>query len=221
MKSGGVMEIFNIKAILFDMDGTLVQSLSEVEVVWSKWCEMHNISIKDVLDICHGVRSKDVILSIAPYLNVEEQIKLLDDLEIKYSATAKALPGVKEFLLSLGTCPWSVVTSASQRVAYHRMAICGLKIPDFIIGSDDVLNGKPYPDPYLMAAERLNIAAEDCLVFEDAYAGVQSALAAGCKVIQIGGKEKMFDSVIGLINDWNEIKITEMGIHSFRVNINL
>ncbi|MDE9453547.1 HAD-IA family hydrolase [Xenorhabdus bovienii] len=218
---GGVMEVINIKAILFDMDGTLVKSLSEVEAIWSIWCELNNISIKKVLDICHGVRSRDVISSIAPHLNMEEQIQLLDDLEIKYSDTAKALPGAKEFLISLAACPWAIVTSASQRVAYHRMAICGLKIPDFIIGSDDVLNGKPYPDPYLMAAERLNIAAEDCLVFEDAHAGVQSALAAGCKVIQIGGKEKMFDSVIGLINDWNEIKITEIGINSFRVNMNL
>ncbi|WP_319927393.1 HAD-IA family hydrolase [Xenorhabdus littoralis] len=213
------MKVSNIRAILFDMDGTLVQSLSEVEVIWSKWCDMHNIPVKRVLEICHGVRSIDVILSVAPYLNVEEQIQILNDLEIEYSNTAKALPGAKEFLHSLGYCPWAVVTSASQSVAYHRMKICGLNIPDLIVGSDDVLNGKPHPEPYLMAAKCLNVAVEDCLVFEDANAGVQSALAAGCKVIQIGGEEKMFDSVIEVVNDWNEVNISSMGHYTFKISI--
>ncbi|WP_340615526.1 HAD-IA family hydrolase [Xenorhabdus entomophaga] len=215
------MELSNIKAILFDMDGTLIQSLSEVESIWSKWCEMHNIPVKKVLEICHGVRSVDVILSVAPYLNVEEQIQILNDLEIEYSNTAIPLPGAKDFLHSLDLCPWAVVTSASKRVAYHRMKICDLNIPDLIIGSDDVLNGKPHPEPYLMAAKYLNVAVEDCLVFEDAKAGVQSALTAGCKVIQIGGKEKIFDEVIGLINDWKEISVFTMEHYSFRIKMNL
>ncbi|MCC8378184.1 MULTISPECIES: HAD-IA family hydrolase [Xenorhabdus] len=214
------MGIYNIKAILFDMDGTLVQSLSEVEMIWSKWCEMQNVPIQHVLEICHGVRSRDVILSIAPHLNVEEQVQLLDDLEVQHSGSAQALFGAKEFLLSLNDCPWAVVTSASQRVAYHRMNVCGLKIPDLIVGSDDVQDGKPHPAPYLMAAERLGIKAKDCLVFEDSYAGIQSALAAGCEVIQIGGQEKIHSSVLEVIKHWDEIKIDKIGMNAFEIKIN-
>ncbi|NHB97362.1 HAD-IA family hydrolase [Photorhabdus stackebrandtii] len=202
------MKIINAKAILLDMDGTLVQSTSEVEIVWAKWCEMNNIPIQSVLDICHGVRSRDVILEVAPFLDIEEQVELLNNLEIEYSKAGKAVAGAGHFLNALAPYSWAVVTSASQRVAYLRMEACGLKLPKLVIGSDDVVNGKPHPEPYLLAAERLGIATKDCLVFEDAPAGIQSALASGCRVVQVGGIDKLFDEVEVVIQNWEQVKVS-------------
>ncbi|CAK8737056.1 hypothetical protein SODG_000777 [Sodalis praecaptivus] len=112
---------------------------------------------------------------------------MLDGLEIEFCGKAREIPGAGHFLSSLGDVPWAVVTSASQRVARHRMTCCRLPLPTLMVGANEVTRVKPDAEPYRLGAKLLGIAASDCLVFEDAPAGIHSALTAGYSVIQVGG----------------------------------
>lgn len=198
------------QGILLDMDGTLVQSTNVVETVWEEWCRLHSIPVEDVLRICHGMRSRDVISQVAPQLDVEEEARRLEQLEIEYSTIGVCIPSVDKFLKGLAKAPWqswAIVTSAGRKVALHKLNLCHLPIPEQFISAEDVVKGKPDAEPYRTGAQRLNVAAADCLVFEDALAGIKSGLAAGCRVVQIGGKKALHKGVLAVVQDWQQIKL--------------
>lgn len=195
------------RALLLDMDGTLVHSTGEVETVWRLWCRRHRLDPEPVLAMCHGVRSREVIRTLAPQLDLAQEVALLDELEIHHTGQAEALAGARTLLADLPVERWAVVTSASQRVARHRLRSAGLPLPALLVGAEDVEYGKPDPDPYLLAAERLGLAAADCLVFEDAPAGISSALRAGCRVVQVGGRQRLSPGISALIQDWRQVSV--------------
>ena len=195
------------RALLLDMDGTLVHSTGEVETVWRLWCRRHRLDPEPVLTMCHGVRSREVIRTLAPQLDLAQEVALLDDLEIHHTGQAEALAGARPLLASLPVERWALVTSASQRVARHRLRSAGLPLPALLVGAEDVEHGKPDPEPYLLAAERLGLAAADCLVFEDAPAGISSALRAGCRVVQVGGRLRLSPGISALIQDWRQVSV--------------
>ncbi|MEV3806810.1 HAD-IA family hydrolase [Aeromonas dhakensis] len=195
------------RALLLDMDGTLVHSTGEVETVWRLWCRRHRLDPEPVLAMCHGVRSREVIRTLAPQLDLAQEVALLDDLEIHHTGQAEALAGARTLLASLPVERWALVTSASQRVARHRLRSAGLPLPTLLVGAEDVEHGKPDPEPYLLAAERLGLAAADCLVFEDAPAGISSALRAGCRVVQVGGRQRLSPGISALIQDWRQVSV--------------
>lgn len=195
------------RALLLDMDGTLVHSTGEVETVWRLWCRRHRLDPEPVLAMCHGVRSREVIRTLAPQLDLAQEVALLDDLEIHHTGQAEALAGARTLLASLPVERWALVTSASQRVARHRLRSAGLPLPSLLVGAEDVEHGKPDPEPYLLAAERLGLAAADCLVFEDAPAGISSALRAGCRVVQVGGRQRLSPGISALIQDWRQVSM--------------
>lgn len=195
------------RALLLDMDGTLVHSTGEVETVWRLWCRRHRLDPEPVLAMCHGVRSREVIRTLAPQLDLAQEVALLDDLEIHHTGQAEALAGARTLLASLPVERWALVTSASQRVARHRLRSAGLPLPALLVGAEDVEHGKPDPEPYLLAAERLGLAAADCLVFEDAPAGISSALRAGCHVVQVGGRQRLSPGISALIQDWRQVSV--------------
>ncbi|MFQ2258571.1 HAD-IA family hydrolase [Aeromonas dhakensis] len=197
------------RALLLDMDGTLVHSTGEVEAVWRLWCRRHRLDPEPVLAMCHGVRSREVIRTLAPQLDLAQEVALLDDLEIHHTGQAEALAGARTLLADLPVERWAVVTSASQRVARHRLRSAGLPLPALLVGAEDVAHGKPDPEPYLLAAERLGLAAADCLVFEDAPAGISSALRAGCRVVQVGGRQRLSPGISALIQDWRQVSVVE------------
>ncbi|QKG00652.1 HAD-IA family hydrolase [Aeromonas hydrophila] len=197
------------RALLLDMDGTLVHSTGEVEAVWRLWCRRHRLDPEPVLAMCHGVRSREVIRTLAPQLDLAQEVALLDDLEIHHTGQAEALAGARTLLADLPVERWAVVTSASQRVAKHRLRSAGLPLPALLVGAEDVAHGKPDPEPYLLAAERLGLAAADCLVFEDAPAGISSALRAGCRVVQVGGRQRLSPGISALIQDWRQVSVVE------------
>ncbi|MEV3820871.1 HAD-IA family hydrolase [Aeromonas dhakensis] len=203
------MSVLTLRArsLLLDMDGTLVHSTGEVETVWRLWCRRHRLDPEPVLTMCHGVRSREVIRTLAPQLDLAQEVALLDELEINHTGQAEALAGARTLLASLPVERWAVVTSASQRVARHRLRSAGLPLPALLVGAEDVEHGKPDPDPYLLAAERLGIAAADCLVFEDAPAGISSALRAGCRVVQVGGRQRLSPGISALIQDWRQVSV--------------
>ncbi|WP_421228642.1 HAD-IA family hydrolase [Aeromonas enteropelogenes] len=196
-------------ALLLDMDGTLVHSTDEVETVWRLWCRRHRLAPEPVLAICHGVRSREVIRTLTPQLDLAQEVALLDELENHHTGQAESLSGARTLLASLPTERWALVTSASQRVARHRLLSAGLALPTLLVGADDVVNGKPDPEPYLLAAERLGVAATDCLVFEDAPVGITSALRVGCSVVQVGGRQRLDPGVSALIQDWRQVSMVE------------
>lgn len=195
------------RALLLDMDGTLVHSTGEVETVWRLWCRRHRLDPEPVLAMCHGVRSREVIRTLAPQLDLAQEVTLLDELEINHTGQAEALAGARTLLASLPVERWALVTSASQRVARHRLRSAGLPLPALLVGAEDVAHGKPDPEPYLLAAERLGLAAADCLVFEDAPAGISSALRAGCRVVQVGGRQRLSPGISALIQDWRQVSV--------------
>ena len=196
-------------ALLLDMDGTLVHSTDEVETVWRLWCRRHQLAPEPVLAMCHGLRSREVIRALAPQLDMAQEVALLDELEIHHTGRGEAITGSRALLSRLPAERWALVTSASQRVARHRLESAGLPLPTLLVGAEDVLHGKPDPEPYLLGAERLGVAPADCLVFEDAPAGIQSALRAGCAVVQVGGKRLLDPAVIAVIQDWRQVSVEE------------
>ena len=196
-------------ALLLDMDGTLVHSTDEVETVWRLWCRRHQLAPEPVLAMCHGLRSREVIRALAPQLDMAQEVALLDELEIHHTGRGEAIMGSRALLTRLPAERWAMVTSASQRVARHRLESAGLPLPTLLVGAEDVVHGKPDPEPYLLGAERLGVAPADCLVFEDAPAGIQSALRAGCAVVQVGGKRLLDPAVIAVIQDWRQVSVEE------------
>lgn len=197
-------------ALLFDMDGTLVESTTEVEQIWGRWCRLRGVPLEQVLAICHGLRSQEVLARVAPHLDVQAECRVLEDMELASTAAVRSLPGAREFVQALGGLPWAVVTSASRRVALQRLRLCGFPDLPLLIGSDDVRQGKPDPEPYRSAARCLGVSPADCLVFEDAPAGIQSALEAGCRVLQVGGARR-HERVHAHFQHWGQVRRVSAG----------
>ncbi|MEX5573558.1 HAD-IA family hydrolase [Pseudomonas lijiangensis] len=173
-------------AFLFDMDGTLLNSVISAERVWTKWARKHGIDVETFLPTIHGVRSIDTVRrQNLPGIDAEQEAEAISQAEIEDVEGVVAIEGVAAFLASLPKDRWAMVTSAPLALAQARMGAAGLALPDIVITAEDVTQGKPAPDGFLLAAQRLGVAAQDCLVFEDAPAGIAAAKAAGASVVVI------------------------------------
>ncbi|MBW1214249.1 sugar phosphatase [Pantoea allii] len=173
---------------LFDLDGTLVDSLPAVERAWSNWGARHGIAADEILDFIHG---KQAITSLRHFMSgqseeaIQAEFLALEKTEAEDTDGVQALPGAKALLTQLDALqiPWAIVTSGSVPVAHARHKAAGLPQPAVFITAEQVAKGKPEPDPYLLGAKMLKLSPADCVVVEDAPAGVVSGLAAGCAVI--------------------------------------
>ncbi|MFO6297183.1 sugar phosphatase [Rahnella selenatireducens] len=178
------------KGFLFDLDGTLVDSLPAVERSWINWALSWGANPQDVLAFIHG---KQAITSLRHFMEgaseekIQEEFDKLEKIEATDTEGVTALPGAHLILSELNrmNIPWAIVTSGSMPVASARHKAANLPEPEVFITAEQVKHGKPKPDAYLLGAERLGLAPEDCVVVEDAAAGVMSGLAAGCKVIAV------------------------------------
>jgi sugar-phosphatase len=178
------------KGLLFDMDGVLISSIGSVVRCWRVWAERYNIPGWESYEIPHGTRAIDIIRQLRPDLDeagVHEGLRAIEDLEIDDTGDLKVLPGARELLESLPPERWSIVTSATRRLMLGRLKAAGLPLPARIIAGDDVVHGKPHPEPYITGAKLLGFAPEDSIVVEDAPAGVGAGLAAGCRVLGVLG----------------------------------
>lgn len=171
------------KGILFDMDGILVSSLGSVERSWTTWADSRGIDVTTAIHTAHGCRAIETIRKLRPDLNDVVELKYIEDLEVADNEGLAVLPGVPTLLATLPAHRWTVVTSATERLARVRMSDGGIAVPERIITADMVENGKPHPEPYLRGAEILGFAAADCVVFEDSASGTKAGRAAGCIVI--------------------------------------
>ena len=182
------------KGFLFDLDGTLVDSLPVVERAWSNWAKSRGLDPAVVLDFIHG---KQAITSLRHFMPgeseeaIQQQFRLLERTEAEDTDGISALPGAVALLQRLDqlSIPWAIVTSGTVPVARARHAAGELATPEIFITAELVAKGKPNPDPYLLGAQRLGLKPEECVVVEDAPAGVLSGLAAGCKVIAVNAPD--------------------------------
>lgn len=174
------------RAFLFDMDGTLLNSIAAAERVWAAWALRHGLDVEAFLTTIHGVRAIDTISRQAlPGVDAHAQARAITEAEIEDVEGVVAIPGAVAFLQSLPAHCWAVVTSAPKALALSRMHAAGLVPPAVMVTAEDVTNGKPDPTCYLLGARRLGVPIGECLVFEDAAAGIRAGEAAGADVVVV------------------------------------
>lgn len=177
--------IISCHAILFDLDGVLVDSTTAVARVWTRWALAHGLSPELVVAQAHGRRSVETIRAVAPHMKAEEENVKVEQMEIQDRDGVTALPGALELLRAVPSDRVAIVTSATRPLAVARMGYAGLPIPKNMITSEDVVQGKPFPEPYLKGAALLGFAPTDCLVVEDTPAGIDAGKKAGMRVLAL------------------------------------
>jgi sugar-phosphatase len=179
------MRTFNCSAILFDLDGVLVDSTRSVSRQYRLWADKVNLDPRAVEEITHGVRAIDVVRQLAPHLDAEAEVERLEKMEAEDQDGVVVMPGAIELLQSIPVDRWCVVTSGTRYLATARLKHANLPMPRVMVTAEDVSNGKPDPEPYLTGARLLGMTPADCLVIEDAPAGIDAAHAGKMKVISI------------------------------------
>lgn len=165
------------------MDGVLISSIGSVERTWTKWAIRHGMDPASVIKAVHGRRAFESVQFLRPDLDPWPEHKWIEDTEVADTEDIETLRGVRELLTTLPEKYWTIVTSATNRLARVRLEAGQVPVPEKIITGDDVVNGKPDPEPYRKGAELLGFASQDCIVVEDAASGVGAGKAAGSRVL--------------------------------------
>ena len=196
-------------AVLFDMDGTLVDSTPVVEAVWAEFAERFGVDLGEVLRYSHGRLTIDSVRHFLPAgLDPLAVTAELDEQELLRLDGIVEVPGASALLRDLGGARVAVVTSASRELARRRMRAAGVDAPDVVVAAEDVRIGKPSPEGYLRAAALLGISPEDCVVFEDAEAGLQAAAASGARVVVVGGHASPTTAALPRIPDFTRLAVS-------------
>ena len=207
--------------VLFDMDGTLVDSTSVVEGAWGRFGAAHDIDPRTILAFSHGRQTIDTIRHFLPDLPLDEQRRVAEALvadEVENTHGIVEVPGAAAFvrrLVDVGV-PVALVTSAPRDLALNRMRAAGVPVPAVVVTSEDTERGKPHPEGYLRGAELLGLGADACLAFEDAPAGVESARASGATTVVVGTLES--DATVGIprVHGYEGVEVTAEG-SAFRI----
>ena len=170
-------------ALLFDLDGVLIDSTPAVSRVWKKWALEHGFDPQEVVERAHGRPSLSTIRDFLPNSDHQAENLEVERREIEDLEGVIPLPGAKELLLSLPPDRWTIVTSCTRKLAETRIKAAGLPLPKLLLTSSEVTHGKPHPEPYLRGARMLGLEAPQCVVFEDVPAGIRSGKAAGARVV--------------------------------------
>lgn len=171
------------KGLLFDMDGVLISSIGSVERSWARWGQMRGVNAAETIKHSHGKRAIEIVRLLRPDLDDQAEMKIVEDMEIEDYEGLKVLRGVDRVVHSVPQQYWTIVTSATDKLARSRLGHAGIPVPEHLVNAEMVVNGKPDPEPYSKGAELLGLRPEECVVIEDATAGVESGHRAGCKVI--------------------------------------
>lgn len=206
---------FHAKGLLFDNDGVLVDSHEAARIAWEQWSTEYAPHFHWDTPENAGVRAEDKVRALVPD-QFEEANNRINQLEQDTAHQTVALPGAVELTKSLKDGTWTVCTSANPNLGRARLIAASIPVPNALVTADDVKNGKPFPDPYLLGAQRLGFDPQDCVVFEDAPAGVQAALDAGVGLI-VGIGSKVMDSpadlvihdLVGITFDGDELYIPD------------
>lgn len=171
------------RGILFDMDGVLISSLGSVERSWETWARSRGIDAELAIRTAHGRRAIETVRMLRPDLNDQQELDWIEQMEVADNVGLEMLHGVRPILEALPEKYWTVVTSATERLARSRMAHGGVPVPARIVSAEMVMQGKPDAEPYRRGAELLGLHPAECLVIEDSASGAQAGHAAGCKVL--------------------------------------
>lgn len=183
-------------ALLFDMDGTLVDSTALVEAIWNDFADVHRLDIAEVLSFAHGRPTGATVHHFLsdPALATRETARLVAYEESTIEGV-REVPGAAALIAALPRTSWAVVTSASRVLATNRMAAAGIPLPEVLISADDITHGKPDPQGYLLAAEALGVDIASTVVFEDSPAGIRSGRASGARTVAIGSLAAVDDDL--------------------------
>lgn len=178
------------RGLLFDLDGTLVNSLDFVEQSWRTWASNRGLDAQAVCDYLHGKPAVSTLRHFMPDASdaaIHDEFLMLEAYETRHAVGMTPVAGAVDFLnqLNAQAVPWGIVTSGSRKVASARIRHAGLPFPSVLVTSEDIRHGKPHPEPFFLGAQRLELSASDCIAFEDSYAGLVSAREAGCAVIDV------------------------------------
>jgi sugar-phosphatase len=179
------MKRFECRAILFDLDGVLVDSTTYIEEQWRRWATAKGLAPEPFLRFCHGRRALETIRLAAPHLDAEAEVAAFVPDDAGNGNALKPVEGATRLLQTLPVGSWAVATSGTRTAATVRLTDAGLPIPGVLVCAEDVVHGKPSPDVYLLAAAGLGVSPADCIVVEDAPAGIQAARSAGMGVVAL------------------------------------
>lgn len=174
-------------AILFDMDGTLINSIPAVERSWRRWAGEFNIPEAGSFTLAHGTPAKDLVAQLVPAEDVARAFARIVQLELEDTDGIELLAGTVQALEQLPADRQAIVTSCTRDLALARIAATGLIRPEVLVAADDVARGKPDPEPFRRGAELLGFDPARCLVVEDAPTGLIAAKAAGCATLAVAG----------------------------------
>ena len=204
-------------ALLFDMDGVLIDSTPAVARVWTQWAVEHGFNPKEVVARAHGRPSLTTVREYLPHANHELENREVERREIEGLEGVIPLPGTLELIASLPRDRWTIVTSCTRALAEVRIRAAGLPLPKNMITSNDIVQGKPNPEPYLKAASILGFPAADCIVVEDVPAGIRAGKGAGAKVIAF--RTTTSEAVLRdagadwILNNCGDIRLIEVGAY--------
>lgn len=171
------------RGVLFDMDGTLVDSTSVVEAAWNWWAKRHGIPLEMVLSFSHG---RPTVATMEEFLPGQDHTAELEEMARFEEAQVEgilAVPGAKQVVNAVQNHSWAIVTSAWRALAEARVLAAGFPLPSVIVPVDEIRNGKPDPEGFLIAAEQIRVPPEECVVFEDTRPGIDAGLNAGMQVV--------------------------------------
>ncbi|MFJ4889914.1 HAD-IA family hydrolase [Streptomyces sp. NPDC088788] len=213
--------VLTARALLLDMDGTLVNSDVVVERCWRRWADRHGLDGDEVMKVVHGRQGYASMAVLLPNRPMEQNYA--DNTRMLAEETADMdgvveIPGATEFLASLAGVPHALVTSADVALSNGRMAAAGLGLPDVRVTAESVGASKPDPEGFLKGAAELGVAPEDCIVFEDSGAGIAAGRAAGMRVVGVGPRAG-FHAPDVLVRDLTQVRVESLGDGTLRLHI--
>ncbi|MFB7457885.1 MULTISPECIES: HAD-IA family hydrolase [unclassified Streptomyces] len=213
--------VFTARALLLDMDGTLVNSDAVVERIWRRWADRHGLDGDEVMKVVHGRQGHASMALLLPDRPVErnlaENARMLAE-ETSDMDGVIPIPGAAEFLAGLRGVPHALVTSADVALSTARMAAAGLSLPDVRVTAESVGASKPDPEGFLKGAAELGVAPADCVVFEDSGAGIAAGRAAGMRVIGVGPRAG-FHRPDAVVRDLTQVRVEALGDGGVRLHV--